>query len=70
MYLVLYLKDLNIPLNDFKKKFKEYYVDDKRKRIILSESLAKKLINQGFKVARVEEHPTYDSTVMDLEWLS
>jgi len=70
IYLSLYLKDLRIQLKDFKNNFKGFYIDEKGKRIILSESLAKNLIRKGFKVARVEEHPTYDSTIMDLEWLS
>jgi len=70
MYLALYFKDITIQLKDFKNKFKGYHIDEKGQRIILSESLAKKLINQGFKVARVEEHPTSDSTVMDLCWLN
>ncbi|MFH1710779.1 MAG: radical SAM protein [Nanoarchaeota archaeon] len=69
IYLTIYLKDLSIPLKDFKKKFKGYYFDEKRKRILLSQNSAVKLIKKGFKVARVEEHPTYDSTSMEFSYL-
>ena len=59
-YLAVYAKD---DWNNLKKEFanhKEAYVDDKKKRIIINDKLAKELKARGYKIERVEEYPTYD----------
>ena len=43
---------------------KEAYIDEKKKRIILSEKLAK-LLKGRYKIEHVEEYPTYDGDEVD-----
>ena len=50
-----------------KLKAKESYYDKKKKRTILSESSARKLLSKGKKVFRVEEFPTYDMIEVEKE---
>ena len=46
---------------------KDSYYDEKKNRTILSEKTAKRLLNQGKKIFRVEEFPTYDSIEIEKE---
>ena len=66
-YLVLYSKNPNKLVKKLK-KFKQIYIDKKNKRIILSEKVARELIKK-YKIARVEELPTADNTLISLEYL-
>jgi len=70
IYLSVYPKNMN----QEEKKIKmlgnnQYVLDHKNKRIILSVNLARKLLEKGFKITKTEEHPTYDSTVLESELL-
>lgn len=51
------------------KKFKYIYLDNARKRIIVSEKIVEKILELKYKVAKVEELPTADSTILALEYL-
>ncbi|MGV8151612.1 MAG: radical SAM protein [Candidatus Nanoarchaeia archaeon] len=53
-------------LNDIEKISKECYIDKDKKRIVISVSLAKKLVNLGFKVKRIEECPTYERDEVEI----
>ena len=66
-YLAIYSKNPD-KLAKKLKKFKQIYIDKKNKRIILSEKVAQELIKK-YKIARVEELPTADSTIISLEYL-
>lgn len=69
-YFVVYFKDLNKKQKIFLKKFKkQIYFDKKKKRFIVSEKIVPKLLKVKFKIARVEETPTYDATMLELEYL-
>lgn len=62
-------------LSELEKKIskagKEYSEDKKKNRINVSERLAKKLIKlRKFRIAKIEEHPTFDRTEMEFEWLN
>lgn len=48
------------------RKFKKIYVDYKNKRIIISEKIVPKLIDK-YKIARVEELPTWDAVQIEQE---
>mgnify|MGYP001571653187 CR=1 FL=1 len=48
------------------KKLK-FFIDKKKNRIILSEKAAKKLLEDGVKVERVEEFPTFDGVEVERE---
>ncbi|MGB9708157.1 MAG: radical SAM protein [Candidatus Pacearchaeota archaeon] len=50
------------------KKFKQIYIDKKNKRIILSEKVAQELTGK-YKIARIEELPTWDNTLLSLEYI-
>jgi len=50
-----------------KKAKLKFFIDKKKNRIILSEKTAKKLLNFGLKVERVEEFPTYDAIEVERE---
>jgi len=67
-YFAINFDDIKIAeFKEFGKKFKkEIFLDFRKKRIILSEKLANKL--QGkYKINKVEEMPTYDSTQIESE---
>ncbi len=67
-YFVIYSKDTK-KLGKIKNKFKnQTYLDQNNRRLIISEKLASQLINK-YKIARVEELPTADSTLISLEYL-
>jgi uncharacterized protein len=74
-YLTIYAtdnKDL-LKLTKEVKKSKGYYVDKQKKRLILSEPLATKMIlNKNFKhkICLVEEFPTYDHLETEKETIS
>ncbi|MCX8194166.1 MAG: 4Fe-4S cluster-binding domain-containing protein [Candidatus Pacearchaeota archaeon] len=70
-YFVIYFKDLKGNKKEIKrfKKFKQIYIDKKNKRVVLSEGIVPKLLKLRYKVARVEELPTWDSTIISLEYL-
>ena len=70
VYLALYFKDIGDKKKLMSKLKKGFYVDEKRERFLLSMDLAVELIEQGCKVARVEEHPTFDASVMEFWYLS
>ncbi|MBU3912497.1 MAG: 4Fe-4S cluster-binding domain-containing protein [Nanoarchaeota archaeon] len=64
-YLAVYPKNLRKAVREIR-SIGKCFPDTKNKRIILSEKTAEKIIKERlYKIARVEEHPTYDSTVMD-----
>ncbi|MEM2089860.1 MAG: 4Fe-4S cluster-binding domain-containing protein [Candidatus Pacearchaeota archaeon] len=48
---------------------KNIYIDKRHKRIILHEKIVPELLKAGFKIARVEELPTYDATMLEFEYL-
>lgn len=67
-YFAVYSKNSK-KLNKIKNKFKsQSYLDKKNMRIIISEKLANQLFKK-YKIARVEELPTADSTLISLEYL-
>ncbi|MEM4152662.1 MAG: radical SAM protein [Candidatus Pacearchaeota archaeon] len=66
-YFVIYFKDLK-KLDEIK-RFKQIYVDKKNKRFIVGEKIVPKLLKLKYKIARVEELPTADSTLISLEYL-
>lgn len=69
-YFAIYsknLKKLNKVAKELK-KFKQIYIDKNNKRIILSEKIIEKILKK-YKVTRVEELPTSDSTLISLEYL-
>ncbi|MFA5855837.1 MAG: radical SAM protein [Candidatus Pacearchaeota archaeon] len=70
-YLAIYVKskkELNIISKSIKGKF---YIDKKKNRIILSQELARKIINNDlFKVYLVEEFPTFDGIEVEKEVLN
>jgi len=67
-YFAIYSKDTK-RLSKIKNKFKnQAYLDKNNQRLIISEQLASQLINK-YKIARVEELPTADSTIISLEYL-
>ena len=69
VYLAIYPDSIKKTENHIK-KLGGYYLDNKNKRIILDEKTANNILkSKKYRIARVEEHPTYDSTVMDLCWL-
>ncbi|MCS7134539.1 MAG: 4Fe-4S cluster-binding domain-containing protein [Candidatus Pacearchaeota archaeon] len=68
-YFVVYLEDMTEKEKEKIKNYKEIYFDEPRKRYILSEKVANKLKNQKFKIARVEELPTYDATQLQFEYV-
>jgi pyruvate formate-lyase activating enzyme-like uncharacterized protein len=45
------------------------FYDEKKKRTILSEKTARKLLGK-YKIKRVEEYPTYDRIEVEEEWLN
>ena len=47
-------------------KLKNYYYDKKKKRIILPEDEARKLIGK-YKILKIEEFPSYDRTEVEIE---
>lgn len=65
-YFAIYSKNLD-KLGQELKKFKQIYIDRKNKRVIISENLVDKL--NKYKIVRVEELPTWDSTIISLEYL-
>lgn len=70
-YFVIYFRSLSINHRKlFSGRFKNYiYLDKKKKRIILSEKIVEKVLQNypGFKVERVEELPTFDGTELERE---
>ncbi len=70
IYLALYFQDIDDKKKLMNKLKKGFYVDETRARVLLSMDLAVDLIEQGYKVARVEEHPTFDASVMEFWYLS
>ncbi len=60
-YLAVYYKNYK-QLNKIKKKMnnKNYFIDKNKKRIILSENNAIKLLANNYKIFLVEEFPTHD----------
>jgi pyruvate formate-lyase activating enzyme-like uncharacterized protein len=52
-----------------KLNLKNTFYDEKKKRTILSEKVAKKLLKEGKKIFRVEEYPTYDRIEVESEKL-
>lgn len=72
-YFVIYCKNLNKLKNITKelKRFKQIYIDKNNKRIILSEKIIERILKKyKYKVAKVEELPTADSTLISLEFLN
>lgn len=68
-YFAIYGKKL-IKLAQKLKKFRQIYIDKPRNRIILSEKIIPKILElKKYKIARVEELPTADSTLISLEYL-
>jgi len=65
VYFAIYCKN-NKKLRNIKRKLngKRIYVDNKKKRIILSEYLVKKLANL-YKIYKVEEYSTYDGVEVE-----
>lgn len=66
-YFVIYNKNLR-ELSQKLKKFRQIYIDKPHNRIIISEKLANRLIGK-YRITRVEELPTADSTLLSLEYL-
>jgi len=56
--------DKNFLLNEFKKKS---FLDKKKNRVILSEKIATKALQLGYKVEKVEELPTSDGIELERE---
>jgi len=52
-----------------KLNLKETFYDEKKKRTILSEKVARKLLNK-YKIKRIEEYPTYDRIEVEEECLN
>jgi pyruvate formate-lyase activating enzyme-like uncharacterized protein len=50
-----------------KPEFGKYYYDKSKKRYLLSQELAKKLLTNNFKVFLIEEFPTYDRIEVEKE---
>ncbi|MCL6500530.1 MAG: radical SAM protein [Candidatus Pacearchaeota archaeon] len=51
-------------------EFEQFYIDKKNKRIIVSEKIVPEIIKlKKYKIAKVEELPTYDSTIISFEYL-
>jgi pyruvate formate-lyase activating enzyme-like uncharacterized protein len=65
VYLAVYSKNEK----DFKKLKKEIkgFVDEKKKRIIVPENEAKRILNKGITITKVEEFPTYDQLEVESE---
>jgi uncharacterized protein len=63
IYLVTSMKNLRV----LEKEKLYFFVDKSKKRIILSERAAEKLLKKRLKVFRVEEHPTYDRLEVEKE---
>jgi hypothetical protein len=70
-YFAIYFKDNSkSKIKKIEKRFRhQTYWDEKNKRIIISESIVPKLLKNKFKIARVEEMPTFDSTVLEQGYL-
>ncbi len=57
-------------ISDIKKLTKQYYVDKKSKRIILNMDIVNKIHqNTDYKIAKVEEHPTFEREIMTREYI-
>ncbi len=55
---------------DIKRITKRYYVDKKSKRIILDINTVGKIHSQtNYKIAKIEEHPTFEREIMTKEWV-
>ncbi|MEM2954938.1 MAG: 4Fe-4S cluster-binding domain-containing protein [Candidatus Nanoarchaeia archaeon] len=68
-YFVIYPKNL-FKVSKELNKFKQIYIDKRNKRIIVSEKIIPKLLKtKKYKIARVEELPTWDSTNISFEYL-
>lgn len=67
IYLAVYAKDSK-EFSRLKKEFKgkRAHADARKKRIILAEKLARRLINK-YKIKRVEEYPTFDGDEAESE---
>ena len=66
IYLAVYAKD-NRELSKLKKEIKgRKFIDSKKRRIILAEESARRLINK-YKIRRVEEYPTFDGDEAESE---
>lgn len=50
------------------KNFKEIYIDKKKKRIILSKNIVPELLGK-YKIAKVEEYPTFEGTEVEKEYV-
>jgi hypothetical protein len=66
IYLITNLKNLK-KVDSIGKK---YLIDKSKKRVILSEALARELIKKSLIVERVEEFPTYDRIEVEKEQLN
>jgi uncharacterized protein len=51
-------------------KYRHFYLDSRKKRIILSEKIVQEILEMNqFKIARVEEFPTFDRIEIEFEYL-
>jgi len=69
-YFAIYAKNVDKTAKELK-KFKEIYVDKNKNRIILDEKIVPGILKlKKYKIARVEEYPTFDKDETQFEFIN